>query len=149
MNSGLESSHVSIQYYDGDYPSKDHSPFPENFDQTTVLQGLSHDVQRYTELAREIGGPILELCCGTGRVAIPLAKDGFDVTGVDTCAGMLEQLRKNLQRLDPIVSAKITSVEQDITQLSLKNRNYRLAIIAFNSLLCVTRSEEHTSELQS
>jgi ubiquinone/menaquinone biosynthesis C-methylase UbiE len=149
MNSGLESSHVSIQYYDGDYPSKDHSPFPENFDQTTVLQGLSHDVQRYTELAREIGGPILELCCGTGRVAIPLAKDGFDVTGVDICAGMLEQLRKNLQRLDPVVSAKVTSVEQDITQLSLKNRNYRLAIIAFNSLLCVTNFNDQLKTLTS
>ncbi|MDZ4717320.1 MAG: class I SAM-dependent methyltransferase, partial [Roseiflexaceae bacterium] len=37
----------------------------------------------YAALAQEVGGPVLEIACGTGRVAIPIAKLGLSVTGVD------------------------------------------------------------------
>jgi SAM-dependent methyltransferase len=48
----------------------------------------------YTALARETGGPILELACGTGRVSIPIARQGFAVTGLDIVPGMLEVARE-------------------------------------------------------
>lgn len=48
----------------------------------------------YTALARETGGPILEIACGTGRVAIPIALAGFAVTGVDIVPGMLDVARR-------------------------------------------------------
>jgi AraC-like DNA-binding protein len=86
MNADADSSNSSIYYYDGDYPSPELSVFPENFDEVTKYQGLAFDVVRYKEIAAEQGGPVLELCCGTGRVSIPLAGDGFRVTGVtETC----------------------------------------------------------------
>ena len=44
----------------------------------------------YAALARETGGPVLEIACGTGRVAIPVARQGFAVTGLDVVPGMLE-----------------------------------------------------------
>ncbi len=44
----------------------------------------------YTALARETGGPVLEVACGTGRVGIPIARQGFAVTGLDIVPGMLE-----------------------------------------------------------
>ena len=47
----------------------------------------------YSALAQETGGPILELACGTGRVALPIAQLGFSVTGLDIVQGMLEQAR--------------------------------------------------------
>jgi SAM-dependent methyltransferase len=37
----------------------------------------------YLSIAREVGGPVLELGCGTGRVSIPLAQNGLVVTGLD------------------------------------------------------------------
>jgi SAM-dependent methyltransferase len=138
MNAGVVSDHSSIYYYDGDYPSQNHSPFPENFDQVTIFQGIRHDVVRYKEIAAHTGGPIVELCCGTGRVSIPLAEQGFQITGVDVSAGILERFRENLRREKEDLSQRITLVEQDITRLSLPNRDYPLAIIAFNSLLLVT-----------
>ena len=48
-------------------------------------------VERLVELAD--GGPVLELGVGTGRLALPLARQGLEVTGVDSSPAMLEQLR--------------------------------------------------------
>jgi len=45
----------------------------------------------YRRLAEETGGPVLEIGCGTGRVAIPIAQLGMDVTGLDIAPAMLLQ----------------------------------------------------------
>jgi SAM-dependent methyltransferase len=47
----------------------------------------------YTALAQETGGPVLEIACGTGRVSIPIARQGFAVTGLDIVPGMLARAR--------------------------------------------------------
>ena len=39
------------------------------------------------------GGSVLELAVGTGRLAIPLARGGLEVHGVDTSTAMLDRLR--------------------------------------------------------
>ena len=39
------------------------------------------DLPFYLELARKIGGPVLEMGCGTGRVLLPIAR-----AGIETCA---------------------------------------------------------------
>ena len=48
----------------------------------------------YRRLARESGGPVLELGCGTGRVLLPIAADGIACTGLDPSEAMLEELRR-------------------------------------------------------
>jgi SAM-dependent methyltransferase len=52
------------------------------------------DVDFYRGLAREAGGPVLELGCGTGRVLLPIARDGIACTGLDSSEAMLEELRR-------------------------------------------------------
>jgi SAM-dependent methyltransferase len=47
----------------------------------------------YLALAQQAGGPVLELGCGTGRITIPLARHGVEMTGLDIVSGMLEQAR--------------------------------------------------------
>src|SRR5579871_6160705 len=42
------------------------------------------------QMARELGGPLLDLACGTGTIAIRLAEQGFQVTGVDIIPEMIE-----------------------------------------------------------
>ena len=55
---------------------------------------MTDDVAFYVELAREAGGPVVELAIGNGRVAIPVAQaTGQRVIGVDTSSAMLEQAR--------------------------------------------------------
>ena len=48
----------------------------------------------YLALAQQAGNPVLELGCGTGRITIPLARQGVEMTGLDIVPGMLEQARR-------------------------------------------------------
>lgn len=52
-----------------------------------------HDVAFYLQRARESGGPVLELGCGTGRVLLPIARAGIPCTGLDAHVAMLDVLR--------------------------------------------------------
>ncbi len=55
---------------------------------------MTEDVAFYVELAREADGPLVELAVGSGRVAIPVARQtGRRVVGVDSSPAMLEQAR--------------------------------------------------------
>jgi SAM-dependent methyltransferase len=137
MNPGLDAEHPSIRYYDGDYPSPFDDREPGNFDEVVEGQGIAHDLERYLGLAAETGGPVLDLCCGTGRAAIPLARAGHAVTAVDISEGMLERLRGNLERESGDTRSRIEIVRQDVSALDLARRVHPLAVMAFNSLLCI------------
>ena len=139
MNAGVETTdHPSIVYYDSDYPSKQFSVYPENFDDIVAFQGLANDVDKYLQLAGLAGPKILDLCCGTGRITLPLAAAGYKVTGVDFCESFIEQLQTKLKTLDEKTTGNVSLVAQDITKLSLKEHQFDLAICGFNSLLCIT-----------
>ena len=58
-----------------------------------VMRSSSSDAAYYRERARESGGPVLELGCGTGRVLLPIAALGIPCVGVDPSAAMLAVLR--------------------------------------------------------
>lgn len=79
--SGAEDSYgaVTARFYDAAY---------------ATLPDLGADVAFYRGLARESGGPVLELGCGTGRVLLELASDGLACSGVDASAEMLAELRR-------------------------------------------------------
>jgi SAM-dependent methyltransferase len=51
------------------------------------------DLELWRDLAAQARGPILDLGCGTGRVALDLAARGFDVTGIDSDPTLIEALR--------------------------------------------------------
>lgn len=49
----------------------------------------SADLPLWRELARERGGPVLDIGCGAGRVALDLAAVGHEVTGLDSDADLV------------------------------------------------------------
>ena len=53
----------------------------------------------YLTLARQFGGPILEMGCGTGRFTIPLAQHGFEIIGLDIVPGMLAHAKEKAGQL--------------------------------------------------
>ncbi|WP_430409002.1 class I SAM-dependent methyltransferase [Kordia sp.] len=72
---------------------------------------------------------ILELCCGTGRLTLPIAKDGYDITGVDFTPSMLEQATAKASK----EGLEIEFIEADIRTLHLPEK-YDLIFIPFNSI---------------
>ena len=51
------------------------------------------DIAYYQRVARQFGGPVLEIGGGSGRIATAIAKDGTDVTALDASRPMLKQGR--------------------------------------------------------
>jgi SAM-dependent methyltransferase len=105
------------------------------------------DLDLYRALAARTGGPILELAVGSGRLAVPLAADGFHVTGVDRDPAMLARARAAATRAG-LWPAGIALVAADVRGLILPDAGtYRLAIIALNSLLLLGRRDEQRAAI--
>jgi ubiquinone/menaquinone biosynthesis C-methylase UbiE len=106
---------------------------PENYD---LEEAYDTGIAFFTALARETGGPVLELACGTGRVSIPIAQQGFEVTGVDLVPGMLAQARRKSAGLP------IRWVEGDARTIQLGSR-YKLIFLTGNAFQAfLTRSDQ-------
>jgi SAM-dependent methyltransferase len=100
------------------------------------------DIDMYLALAAASDGPILELACGSGRICVPLAAAGHDVTGIDIDPDMLDRARQAWSRAvddDPETGA-LTLVQADATAVSL-GRRFDLVILGFNSLLVIGDGE--------
>lgn len=90
------------------------------------------DVPFWLTLAKETGGPVLELACGTGRVLLPLARAGLQVTGLDISPHMLAVARRKLEKEEPEVQARVQLVEGDMRDFALGER-FGLVLIPFRS----------------
>ena len=74
---------------------------PEIYD--ARAQGVPGDVEFFLRLAKEAnaaGHPVLELATGTGRVAIPIARAGVRVVGLDLSEAMLAHAREKSRELE-------------------------------------------------
>lgn len=65
------------------------------------------------------GGPVLELGCGTGRVLLPLARAGVEITGLDFSTRMLERCRAKLAPEPAAVRDRARLVAADMTSFDL------------------------------
>jgi len=81
------------------------------------------DAAFWRAVADEAGdGPILELGCGTGRVLLPLARAGHEITGLDLSGEMLERCRAKLRAEAPGVRERARLVAADMTSFELDRR---------------------------
>lgn len=97
-------------------------------------EDFTEDIEFYKTMAERTGGPVLELMCGTGRIMIPLADAGLEITGVDKSGAMLDILSAKLELIGGKVERNIDVIQGDIRTFKA-NRKFRLALIPFNSFL--------------
>ncbi len=88
---------------------------------------VESDTDFYRRLARDTGGPILEVGCGTGRVAAALAADGHEVVGVDLSAPMLRLAEQRRAALSADVAARLSFHRADLRTLDL-GRDFALIV---------------------
>ncbi|MEX2007810.1 MAG: class I SAM-dependent methyltransferase [Candidatus Levyibacteriota bacterium] len=71
---------------------------------------------------------ILDAACGLGRVLVPLAKEGYSITGLDLSDEMLKTCRKNLDEAG--VGHRIKLVHGSVDRLPFKNEEFDLVILS-------------------
>ncbi|MFG0293096.1 MAG: class I SAM-dependent methyltransferase [Phycisphaerales bacterium JB050] len=96
-----------------------HSPAPDDYcpldDITAAMQ-----LEALLDRTAAIEGCIVDLGCGDGRTAIPLARSGRSVLAIDNDPVALDALRSRLEAEDPQTRANITTLQADATTLDAK-----------------------------
>ena len=91
------------------------------------------DVQFYRTLAAEHGGPVLDLACGTGRLMVPLLRDGHTVVGLDRAPAMLAHAAGKIARLSSEQRARALLIRADLRRFAFRTR-FGFAVAAFHSI---------------
>lgn len=99
------------------------------------------DLPLWEELAEMTTGPILDLGCGTGRVALHLARRGRDVHGLDRDPGLLPTLKRRAAGLS------VEAIEADAGAFALDTR-FRLALAPMQLIQLFPGPDERLACLQ-
>lgn len=89
------------------------------------------DVAFYAKLAQRVGGPVLELGAGTGRITLALARAGVQVLGVDRSTDMLARAKERVASLPASARDNVELRRGDIRTLRLRRR-FPLVLAPFN-----------------
>jgi SAM-dependent methyltransferase len=108
---------------------------------TKTYASRTRDVAYYVHLAELSGGPVLEYGVGNGRVALPVARAGIEVVGIDLSGPMLDDLDERLARETPAVRKRLRTVRGDMCRVRLRRR-FPLVVAPFNVFLHLYTREE-------
>jgi SAM-dependent methyltransferase len=95
-----------------------------------VYADTTDDLPLYEQFARRGSGRSLEICAGSGRVALHLARQGLPIVALDASPPMLARLQS---RLDSTTQPLVRIVEGDIRDFNLAPDTFDLIFCAFGS----------------
>ncbi len=117
------------------------------YDLDCLKHHVVEDLPLYRTLAAQQDGAVLELACGTGRVALDLAEKGFEVWAVDVSEPMLDQLQAKISRLPAALHSRVHVSCQDMRTFEL-GRQFALIIIPYRSFQALLTPQEARDCLQ-
>jgi SAM-dependent methyltransferase len=112
---------------------KPYSVTAKHYDAAYAVKQDLVDLPFYLDLAKRFGGPVLELACGTGRILLPIARQGISIDGVDNSLAMLRVLKSHVENELPQIRRSITLHNGDMRDFRLRKK-YPLVIIPFRPL---------------
>jgi len=118
--------------------------YAETYD--TVMEDWPGEFEFYEQIIEKylpVGGSVLEVACGTGRIAIRLARKGIAVVGLDSSKPMLDMAREKSQDL-----SNIQWEHGDMSDFDL-GRSFPLIIIPAHSFQNLDKSTDHLAALTS
>ena len=86
---------------------------------------------------------VLELCCGTGRIGVPIIKSNIDYYGIDTSSNFIKFFNTKVQ------GYKNKNIKKANAKNFNLNQKFDLIIIGFNSLAHLLKDQEIQSCFQS
>ena len=109
-------------------------------------RSVTEDVGFYVEQALASGGPVVELAVGTGRIAVPIARAGVSVIGIDTSPEMLTMAR---EAADSAGVGSLLDLRVGDLREPPVNERVALVICPFRSLLHMETESEKLRALRA
>ena len=123
----------------------DYAPFYDWENARTVGR---RDIPFWQRMAEQCGGPVLELGCGTGRVAMPVARTTRGVVGIDRSEPMLRQAQRRLRRTRGASRPQL--VRGDIRWLPFRGASrFRLVMAPYGVLQSLLRDRDLRDTLRA
>ena len=104
------------------------------------------DLDMYRNFAQLRSGTLLELACGSGRLLLPLAGDGYELMGVDSSASMLKLAQEALEQAG--LAERCRLVQQDICTMEL-GQTFSMAFVALGSFAHLSSRRQQQQALAS
>lgn len=96
-----------------------------------------HEIPFFLQQAELSKGPVLEVACGTGRITLPIARAGIEITGLDVSRPMLDLARRKAEA----ENLAVTWIEQDCRQINCAQ--------SFALIFSATNAMQHLCDLDS
>ena len=109
------------------------------------------DVSFWQRMVSGISGPVLELGCGTGRIALPLARGGAKLIGIDRSGPMLAraQTRRAAWASRGRRRGRLSLVRGDIRHLPFADARFGCVIAAYGILQSLLSERDLRATLES
>ncbi len=104
----------------------------------------TNDIEFIAHAADEFGGPVLELGAGTGRLALPILKQGHAYTGIESSPAFVKYAKNKLAQF----GEKATMLEGDMRSFEL-DQKFQFIFIGFNSIFHLMNERDVLSFFQS
>lgn len=99
----------------GKYGGYDEFEFISGFYDTVYMDRFTRDVILFSEYSKKARGKTLELGCGTGRILIPTAEAGREITGLDLSPYMLKICQEKLSQKPEEVQKRVRLIKGNMT----------------------------------
>src|SRR5579862_1306178 len=107
----------------------------EFYEQEFATRG--HEIPFFLQQAELSKGPVLEVACGTGRITLPIARAGIEITGLDVSRPMLDLARRKAEA----ENLAVAWIEQDCRQINCAQ--------SFPLIFSATNAMQHLCDLDS
>lgn len=110
--------------------------------------GYLPDLELVREVAQRTGGPILDLACGTGRIALALAREGYEVVGLDFNAGFIARAQAEAERVRDELTGSLRFEVGDARSFQLPER-FGLIVMLDQAFKYLLHHDDHLNCLHA